>query len=127
MLAHELRNPLAPMRNAVEILERSGGDEQKLKMATGMMRRQVGQMVRLVDDLLDLSRISRGKIELRLEPVELASVVDHAVEAARPLCESMGHELTVELPPHPVYLNADATRLAQVVSNLLNNACKFTE
>jgi signal transduction histidine kinase/ActR/RegA family two-component response regulator len=127
MLAHELRNPLAPMRNAVEILERSGGDEQKLKLATEMMRRQVSQMVRLVDDLLDVSRISRGKIELRLEPVELASVVDHAVEAVRPLCESMGHELTVELPPQPVYLNADPSRLAQVVANLLNNACKFTE
>jgi CheY-like chemotaxis protein/two-component sensor histidine kinase len=92
-----------------------------------MMRRQVGQMVHLVDDLLDVSRISRGKIELRLEPVELASVVHHAVEAVRPLSESMGHELTVELPPPPVYLNADPTRLAQVVANLLNNACKFTE
>ena len=92
-----------------------------------MMERQVGQMVRLVDDLLDVSRISRGKIELRRERVELASVVHHAVEAARPLCESMEHELTVTLPPQPVYLDADPTRLAQVVGNLLNNACKFTD
>ena len=100
---------------------------QKLKPAIEMMQRQVGQMVRLVDDLLDVSRISRGKIELRTEPVELASVVNHAVEAVRPLCESMDHELTVTLPPKPMYLNADPTRLAQVVGNLLNNACKFTE
>ena len=80
-----------------------------------MMQRQVGQMVRLVDDLLDVSRISRGKIELRKEPIELASVVHQAVEAVRPLCESMGHELTVTLPPQPMYLDADPIRLAQVV------------
>ena len=84
-------------------------------------------MVRLVDDLLDVSRISRGKIELRKEAVELASVVNHAVEAVRPLCESMDHELTVTLPPKPMYLNGDPIRLAQVVGNLLNNACKFTD
>jgi signal transduction histidine kinase len=126
-LAHELRNPLAPIRNAVEILIRSGGDEQKVKPVTEMMQRQVGQMVRLVDDLLDVSRISRDKIELRREPIELASVVHHAVEAVRPVYESMDHELTVTLPPQPTYLNADPIRLAQVVGNLLNNACKFTE
>ena len=126
MLAHELRNPLAPIRNAVEILRRSGGDEQQRKPATEMIHRQVGQVVRLVDDLLDVSRISRGKIELRREPVELASIVQHAVEAARPLCTTMGHELTVTLPQEPVYLNADPARLSQVVGNLLNNACKFT-
>jgi len=127
LLAHELRNPLAPIRNAVEILSRSGGDEQKVKSATEMMQRQVGQMVRLVDDLLDVSRISRGKIELRRESVELASIVHHAVEAVRPVCESMDHELTVTLPPQRAYLNADPSRLSQVVGNLLNNACKFTE
>ncbi len=92
-----------------------------------MMERQIGQMVRLVDDLLDVSRISRGKIELRKGRVELASVVNQAVEAARPLLESRDHELTVTLPPQPMYLNTDPTRLAQVVGNLLNNACKFTE
>ena len=92
-----------------------------------MLDRQVGQMVRLVDDLLDVSRISRGKIELRKERVELASAVNHAVEAARPLVASMGQELTVTLPREPIYLDADPTRLAQVVGNLLNNACKYTE
>ncbi|MGH8615740.1 MAG: ATP-binding response regulator, partial [Gammaproteobacteria bacterium] len=85
------------------------------------------QMVRLVDDLLDVSRISRGKIELRRERIELASAVHHAVEAAQPLCERMNHELTVTLPPKPIYLNADPIRLAQVVGNLLTNAGKFTE
>jgi signal transduction histidine kinase len=127
MLAHELRNPLAPIRNAVEILRRSEGDEQAVKPVTEMMERQVKQMVRLVDDLLDMSRISRGKIELRKEPVDLATVVDHAVEAVRSLCESMNHVLTVKLPPKPTFVNADPARLAQVVGNLLNNACKFTE
>ena len=109
------------MRNAVEILERSGGNEQKLKLATELMQRQVGQMLHLVDDFLDVSRISQGKIELRKDRVELASVVSDAVEAARPAADAMGHELTVTLPP-PVYLNADPARLTQVVSNLLNNA-----
>jgi signal transduction histidine kinase len=127
MLAHELRNPLAPIRNAVEILRRAGGDEQKVRSVTEMMQRQVGQMVRLVDDLLDVSRISRDKINLRKEPIELASVVHHAVEAARPDCESRDQKLTVTLPPQPTYLNGDPIRLAQVVGNLLSNASKFTE
>ncbi len=127
MLAHELRNPLAPIRNAVQILRLAPGDRQSVHSASEMMERQVGQMVRLVDDLLDVSRISRGKIELRRERIELASAVNHAVEAARPLVECMDHDLTVTLPPQPIYLNADPTRLAQVVGNLLNNACKFTD
>jgi len=91
-----------------------------------MMERQVGQMVRLVDDLLDVSRISRGKIELRRERIELASAIHHAVEAARPQFQSMDHALTVTLPPKPIFLNADPTRLAQVLGNLLSNACKYT-
>ena len=127
LLSHELRTPLAPIRNGVEILRRFGSDEQKVKPATEMMQRQVGHMVRLVDDLLDISRITRAKIELRKEPVELASVVHHAVEAVRPFCQSMGHELTVTLPAEPTYLNADPVRLGQVVGNLLNNAFKFTD
>lgn len=122
MLAHELRNPLAPICNALAIMRLTGGNGD----AADMLDRQVGQMVRLVDDLLDMSRISRGKIELRKGRVELASAVHHAVEAARPLVASMGQELTVTLPPEPIYLNADPTRLAQVVGNLLNNACKYT-
>ena len=127
MLSHELRTPLAPIRNGVEILRRVGSDEQEVKPAAEMIQRQVGYMVRLIDDLLDISRITRAKIELRKEPVELESVVHHAVEAVRPFCESKGHELTVTLPPEPTYLNADPVRLGQIVGNLLNNAFKFTD
>ena len=127
MLAHELRNPLAPIRNALQVMRLAGGDGKVDASACIMMERQVGQMVRLVDDLLDVSRISRGKIDLRKERVELASVLQYAVEAARSVCQSMNHELTVVLPHEPIYLNADPARLAQVVGNLLNNACKFTD
>ncbi len=126
MLAHELRNPLAPIRNALQIMRLTGSKPEVVGSASTMLERQVGQMVRLVDDLLDVSRITRGKIELRKAPVELASVVYQAVEAARPLSDSMNHELTVTLPPEPVYLDADPTRLAQIVGNLLNNASKFS-
>jgi len=127
MLAHELRNPLAPIRNAVEILRLAEGNEEAIQSASAMMERQIGQMVRLVDDLLDVSRISRGKIELCTGFIDWASSVNHAVEAARSLCESKGLNLTVTLPSQPVYLNADPVRLAQVVGNLLNNACKFSD
>jgi len=133
MLAHELRNPLAPIRNALQIMrltasqERQRPEDEAVQSASAMMERQVGQMVRLVDDLLDVSRISRGTIELRRGRIELASAVHHAVEAIRPQCQSMDHALTVTLPPKPIFLNADPTRLAQVVGNLLNNACKFTD
>jgi len=127
MLAHELRNPLAPIRNAVHVLRLACGGGEIVTSVSEMMDRQVTQMVRLVDDLLDVSRISRGKIELRLERIELASAVYRAVEAARSLYKSLDHELIVTLPPEPIYLNADATRLAQVVGNLLNNAFKFTD
>ena len=127
VLAHELRNPLAPIRNALQIIRLTGIDEQAVQSASEMMERQVGQMVRLVDDLLDVSRISRGKVELRTGRIELASSIRHAVEAVRSQYKDMNHELTVTLPPQPTYLNADPTRLAQVVGNLLNNACKFTD
>jgi signal transduction histidine kinase len=127
MLAHELRNPLAAIRNAAQILRLTGGPDLRLHSASEMLDRQVGQMVRLVDDLLDVSRITRGKIELRKERVELGSVVNQAVEAARPLFESKGNELTVTQPLQKIYLDADPTRLSQVVGNLLNNACKFTQ
>lgn len=126
MLAHELRNPLAPIRNALQIMRIAGGDSTATA-ASEMMERQVGQLVRLVDDLLDVSRITRGKIELRTGRIELASAVNHAVEAARPAYENSGVELTVTLPQQPIYLEGDPTRLAQVVGNLLNNACKFTD
>jgi two-component system, chemotaxis family, CheB/CheR fusion protein len=126
MLAHELRNPLAPIRNALEILRQREESREAVHSASAMMERQIGQMARLVDDLLDVSRISRGKIELRKGPIELASAVNHAVDAARHLVESKSIDLNVSLPQEPVYLNADPIRLAQVVGNLLSNACKFT-
>ena len=127
MLAHELRNPLAPISNAVRALSLGRRDETAVDSASEMLERQVGQIIRLVDDLLDVSRISRGKIALRSERVELSPIIQQAVEAARALYRSMNQELTVRLPSEPVYLNADPTRLAQVVGNLLNNACKFTD
>ena len=125
MLAHELRNPLAPILNALQIIRLS--DQRDLReRAREMLERQVRYMVRLIDDLLDVSRISRGKIELRLERVELATVVENAVETSRSIIEARGHELTVKLPPEPLWLDADPIRLAQVLANLLNNAAKYT-
>jgi PAS domain S-box-containing protein len=125
-LAHELRNPLMPIRNGLELLRRAGDDRTALEQARTMMERQMQQLVRLIDDLLDVSRITRNRLELRLQRIELAAVVQSAVEATRPFLESFDHELTVALPDETVYLNADHTRLAQVVSNLLNNAAKYT-
>jgi signal transduction histidine kinase len=127
MLAHELRNPLAPIRNGLQIMRLAGDPGGEVQAAREMIGRQVEHMVRLIDDLLDLSRISRGKIELRRERVELATVLQNALETSRPLIEAAGHELTVALPPGRVWLEADATRLAQVVANLLNNAAKYTK
>ncbi len=127
ILAHELRNPLAPTRNAVQVLRLTASTSENVQMATEMIERQVGHMVRLVDDLLDVSRISRGRIEPRKERMELASVVQHAVEAASPLAECNDLNVTVTLPPQPIYLNSDPIRLAQAVENLLSNACKFTD
>ncbi len=126
-LAHELRNPLAPIRNALHIMRLTGNDGPALERARTMMERQLGQMVRLIDDLLDVSRITRGKLALRKERVELAAVVHNAVETARPLIEASGHDLTVTLPAEPITLDADPMRLAQVFANLLNNAAKYME
>ncbi len=126
-LAHELRNPLAPIRNGLQIMRLSGGDRQAMEQVRTMMDRQLSHMVHLVDDLLDLSRISRGKIELRTERVELAKIVQHAVDTSRPAIEQAGHDLTVTMPPGPIYVDADTTRLSQVFANLLNNAAKYTE
>ena len=127
LLSHELRNPLAPMRNVLEILRDTGGKDPTAKRALDMMERQFGLMVRLVDDLLDVSRITRGGIALRREPVELAAAMQPAVDAARQYCESRGLELVVDVPTEPLHMNADPARLAQIVGNLLNNACKFTD
>lgn len=126
-LAHELRNPLSPIRNALQLLRLAGNDAAIREQAGVVMERQVRQLVRLIDDLLDLARINRGRIELRREHVELAAVVAGAVESCRPLIEQQGHELTVTLLPEPVYLDADPIRLAQVFANLLTNAAKYTE
>jgi PAS domain S-box-containing protein len=126
-LAHELRNPLAPLRNGLQVLNQISSQEEVVVQTREMMSRQLAQMVRLIDDLLDISRITRGKIELRKERVELAVVVRSAVETNRPVIEQAGHELTVSLPPEPVYLMADPTRLAQIILNLLNNAARYTE
>ncbi len=127
MLAHELRNPLAPVRNSLQIMRLAGDDQATVDQAVATIERQVTQMVRLVDDLLDVARINRGKIELRRERVALKPVIDQAVEVSRPLVAKRRHELTLELPSQPVFLHADPTRLAQVLSNLLNNACTYTE
>ena len=127
MLAHELRNPLAPLRNGLHIMRLAGDNEAEVAETRTMMERQLGQMVRLIDDLLDLSRITNGKIELRREQIELAAAVQDAVDTSRPLIEAAGHQLTVSLPPRPVFVYADRTRLAQVFANLLNNSAKYTE
>jgi PAS domain S-box-containing protein len=127
MLAHELRNPLAPIRSAIQLMRLKGSDDVTVQRAQVVVERQVQHLVRLVDDLLDVSRISRGKIALRLEPADLASVVARAVEISRPLIDDRNHHLELTLPEAAVRVEADLTRLAQVVSNLLNNAAKYTE
>jgi signal transduction histidine kinase len=126
-LAHELRNPLAPIRNALQIARSPGSTDAQRRWSHDVIDRQVRNMALLLDDLLDVSRITRGTLQLRLEPVELAAIVDTAVETARPLIDSRKHHLTVRLPREPVWLSADALRLAQAISNLLTNAAKYSE
>ena len=126
-LAHELRNPLAPIRNSLNILALTRGDDPAAERVQEMMERQVNHMVRLVDDLLEISRITTGKIELRLEPVEIASVIRNAVETSRPLIDAGRHQLAITLSPEPLTVEGDPVRLSQVVANLLNNAAKYTE
>jgi len=124
-LAHELRNPLAPIRNGMHILRLTGGGDPAATQVCEMMERQVAQLVRLVDDLMEVSRITRGKVELRAEPVDLAAVIRSAVESSRPLIEAAGHQLAISLPAEPLILNGDPVRLSQVFANLLNNAAKY--
>jgi CheY-like chemotaxis protein len=126
VLAHELRNPLAPIRNGLQLLKLTS-DPSIAGEAIAVMERQLNQMVRLVDDLLDINRINRNKLELRKTRVDLASIVQCALETARPQIEAKGHKLTITLPSSPVYLDGDLTRLAQVFCNLLNNSAKYTE
>jgi len=125
-LAHELRNPLAPLRNALEILRRSPPREEQAVAAREMMHRQLAQMVRLVDDLLDVSRINVGKLTLRTERVELTAIIRNSIEIVRTLLDAGGHRLELHLPATPIHLDADPTRLAQVFSNVLNNAAKYS-
>ena len=126
-LAHELRNPLAPVRNALEILRLAGNDPAKAAKAREMMQRQVAQMVRLVDDLIDVSRITTGKLAVRKVIFDLRSALRDAVDTARPFIDARRHSLDVRLPRETLPVDGDATRLAQVFSNLLNNAAKYTE
>jgi PAS domain S-box-containing protein len=125
-MAHELRNPLPPIRNALEIMRLAEHRAETVERCRGMIERQLNQLIRLVDDLLDLSRFTRGKIKLRLEPVELRAIVEAAVETSRPLIEAGQHHLTVLVPEQQIFFEGDATRLTQVLVNLLNNAAKYT-
>jgi PAS domain S-box-containing protein len=126
-LAHELRNPLAPLRNAIEILEIQGVPTPESKWALGIMSRQMRQMTRLIDDLLDIARITGNKLELKKEVIELSDVIRIAVETSKPLIESSGHQFSMDMPEETVCIKGDQVRIAQAVSNLLNNAAKYTE
>jgi len=127
ILAHELRNPIAAIRNNLELMRVSGGTPDTVRQSRDVLDRQSAHLARLVDDLLDAGRITTGKIELRREPVELSAIVNQAVEAVRPLCQKAGLELTLKSPSNPIFVNGDPARITQIVGNLLNNACKFTD
>jgi len=125
-LAHELRNPLAPIRNAMQLMARAPGDETKMAALRSMVERQLQHMVRLIDDLMDVSRITQGRLELRKERVDLDAVLQIAVETSLPLLQAKGHKLSVTSGGERIQLDADVTRLAQVFSNLLNNSAKYS-
>lgn len=127
MLAHELRNPLTPLVTAIELLRHKRADGRATDRQLDIMSRQLRQLTRLVEDLLDVSRVSHGRVELRRAPVLLAEVLGDAIEASRPLLEARGHSITLELPAEPLQLNADNVRLTQVFSNLVHNAAKYTD
>ena len=127
MLAHELRNPMAPIRNTVQVMRLMAPANPQLQWAHEVIERQILHLNRLVDDLLDVSRITRGKIRLQMEPLDVTAAVNVAVETSRPLIESRKHELILSLPSQPLRVDADPTRLAQVLANLLNNAAKYTQ
>ena len=127
MLSHELRNPLAPIRTALEVIRRLAPSEPKLTWATDVTGRQVAHLTRLVEDLLDVARINQGKIALQIEALDLRSVIAHAVETARPFIDSRRHQLHTSIPDTPVAMRGDFARLSQVIANLLNNAAKYTD
>jgi signal transduction histidine kinase/ActR/RegA family two-component response regulator len=126
-LSHELRTPLAPIRNSLELLDDKSCDESARREACDVIKRQLEQLTCLVDDLLDLSRVTRDKIELRKEVVDLVSIIERSLETSRPAIDSAGHELKIDVPEHPLRVEVDPARMAQVFSNLLHNASKFTE
>ncbi|RZL00260.1 MAG: response regulator [Rubrivivax sp.] len=127
MLSHELRNPLAPIRNAIEVIRRVVPSEPTLDWANDVMDRQIKHLTRLVEELLDVARISQGKIVLQMEPVDLQAVIAQSIETVRPFMEGRRHTLTHKVPASPVWMRGDFARLLQIVSNLLNNAAKYTE
>ena len=125
-LAHELRNPLSPISNAIQLWPRVANDAAEMDNLRRVMSRQVQQLIRLIDDLMDMARISSGKIKLRRSPIDVGSLIAQAVETVQPMIDSLGHHLTVTSPEEPIYLNGDMSRLTQVFSNILNNAAKYT-
>ena len=127
LLAHELRGPLAPLNHVLQLLKRAGDDVELVQQATGAMERQLDRLTRLVDDLLDVNRVSRGKLTLRREHIELASVLHNVVDSWRPMLADSKHELVLTLPSQPVYVYADSVRLVQLFGNLLSNASKYSE
>ncbi|MGE3314655.1 MAG: PAS domain S-box protein, partial [Planctomycetaceae bacterium] len=127
MLAHELRNPLAPISNGLQVLKLQNPNEETVRETTEMMERQVVHIVKLVDDLLDISRIVTGKMSFKKEPIEVSSAVQRAVEESRPTIDARGHELMLSIPARPIIVDADEHRLAQVITNLLENAAKYTD
>ncbi|MDE1152675.1 MAG: response regulator [Micavibrio sp.] len=124
-LAHELRNPLAPIRNGLQILKMSANGETT-EVVRDMMTRQLSHLVHLIDDLLDVSRVSQGKISLRTQKLSVRQAVQDAIETSRPLIDASHHDLKVELPQEPLWIEADPTRMAQIIGNILNNAAKYT-
>lgn len=127
MLGHELRNPLAPIRNAVKIMKQRGSEDPALCWARDVIDHQVQQLAQLVDDLLEISRVTRGKVRLQKEVVDVTTIIAYAVETSRPIIDSHRHRLSIGLPPSPLRVEADPVRMAQALSNLLNNAAKYTE
>jgi len=126
-LAHELRNPLAPLRNGLQLIKLAKNDPAAIEQARPMMERQLGQMVRLIDDLMDLTRITQGKIVLQKKRLALSAVVRNAVDTSRPLVEAASHELILDVPDEPIYVDGDEVRLSQIITNLLNNSAKYTQ
>ena len=126
-LSHELRGPLAPISNVLEVIKRSPGDIRLLEEAQATLERQLGQLVRLVDDLIDVNRITRDKIELKKERIDLAPVIEQAVETSRPLASCGGHSMIMATSQEQIFVDGDRVRLVQIFANLLSNACKYTD